>query len=70
MQKSNHLHNVEHVVRSTFRIMLITFKHKPYNSNFEFTRKRIQIWIFFGGVGEGGSDWVGGDRRSDRKKSK
>ena len=35
IQKCNYLHNVEHVVRSTFRNMLITFKHIPFNSNFE-----------------------------------
>ena len=37
--KSNHLHNEEHVVQSTFQNMLITFVAQTYNSNFEFCRK-------------------------------
>ena len=39
IQKSNHLHTVEHVVQSIFQNMLTTFKHKPYNSYFEFSSK-------------------------------
>ena len=44
--------------------MLITFKHKPYNSYFEFSSKwiltKIQIWLFclvvvVGGGGGGGN---------------
>ena len=50
-----YLHTVEHMVQSTFQIILITFKHKPYNSYFEFYRKRIltknQNLIFWGGGG-------------------
>ena len=38
---NNYLHNVEHVVLSTFRNMLITFEHKPCDSNFELYIKRI-----------------------------
>ena len=39
--KSNYLHNVENVVQSTFQNVLITFKHRPYNSYFEFSSKRV-----------------------------
>ena len=39
IQKSNHLHTVEHAVQSTFQNMLITLKHKPYISYFEFSSK-------------------------------
>ena len=74
MQTSNHLHNVEHVVQSAFRIMLIIFKHKPYHSHFELTRKRILIknpnldfyfirvcvWGGGGGGGGGGGVVMGG----------
>ena len=40
-QKKKHLHNVEHVVQLTFRNMLIVFKHKRYNANFEFSSQWI-----------------------------
>ena len=38
-KKSNHLHNVEHVVQTAFQNMIISFKQTPYNSNFEFSSK-------------------------------
>ena len=51
--------------------MLITVKHKPYNSNFEFFSKRIlkknPNLIFFAPGGGGGGGWRrGGERERER----
>ena len=39
IQKSNHLHTVEHVVQSTFQNMLITFYAQTLQLLFEFSSK-------------------------------
>ena len=59
MEKSNHLHNGEHVVQSTFQNILIAFfYHKPINSSDEFSSELnlIKLSDFCGG--EGGANAV------------
>ena len=58
MQKSNHLHNVEHVVQSMFQIMLIIFLSTNHTTLILSSLKK-ELW--WGGGG-------GGGRRSDWKK--